>query len=600
MAEMDIETADDILQQLAENGSMDYSAWPRLLPVVVSRIEKNARTMFRIPSFARQPPRPQAPSPRSSVPLPSSDTIEPPASSDDAPSSSQDKENANPSSSPTAASKAPASASNTSLPLRPREEQPESDVVLPAFLAAQLDEITSTLKDGFPRYPPLTIQRLAELVLQPTRNYRSLVAYLHALDRVVHVTSSANAYPLPPAVPDMSAMSVLANGVGSSSSAAGPSGTNSNSAAAANNVGSDEALGGALLTPIPWLARRANGMAGSSEDGSSDAGSSSPLSVGSGQGGSGNSGNTPQLSHMQLQSQPQSQPQTQSSSSQHSQSQQSQRQVSGLEAQVRTESTETIEGPNGIGSIETVSVSVNGIPSMGAMGAGGRGVTQGELLRQEQRAGVVPVSQLARQQQALQQAQAQGGSSAGAGDEDDIMDDDHNDTPDDAEEEEVPHARGPEEIGPADTGPQPSSSNFHVGPEMQGIDVEAAVGRTQLKSPPPASGASAESAEDAGAMDVVPQSPKREAEDDLESGTSKRVKEDGQTEETGGKEQEKKDEEKKGEEVEGEGEGEKKDAEGDVVLSDPPEPTEEEKGEEQQKAEETQAESAQIEEGKDL
>jgi hypothetical protein len=45
-------------------------------------------------------------------------------------------------------------------------------------------------------------------------------------------------------------------------------------------------------------------------------------------------------------------------------------------------------------------------------------------------------------------------------------------------EEEIPHARGPEEIGMADMGPQhPSLSG--------GLDIEAAVGRGRSKSPQP-------------------------------------------------------------------------------------------------------------------
>ncbi len=56
--------------------------------------------------------------------------------------------------------------------------------------------------------------------------------------------------------------------------------------------------------------------------------------------------------------------------------------------QMETESTETIDGPNGMGRIETVSVSItNGVPTLSTVN---RGITQGELLRQEQRAGVVP------------------------------------------------------------------------------------------------------------------------------------------------------------------------------------------------------------------
>ncbi|KAK0734822.1 hypothetical protein B0T26DRAFT_599321, partial [Lasiosphaeria miniovina] len=438
--------------------------WPNLLPAVVSRIDKIAHYEFSIPHIPppQLPLRP--PSPRFLAPLPSSDALEPPDSSDTALSSQEtNKENANPSPSP---------------PLS------RSTGTLPAAIAAQLEEVTSTLTLNFSQFPPHTIQRLAELVLRPRQHYRGLVAYLHALDRVVHVTSGANIYPLPPAIPDMGAMSLLANGVG------GAGGRLSINTSAANNIGSDEALGGALLTPIPWLARHANG--GGSDD-SSDAGSLSPSSAAGG-------------------------------------------------SQVRTESTETIEGPNGMGSIETVSVSVNGIPSMGAGAAlVQRGVTQGELLRQEQRAGVVPLSQLARQQQQQQQqlelaaAALNGGSlepslitddtgaSSEVADEDAAM----NESAEGEDEDEIPHARGPEEIGALDTGSQTATtSDLAVGPsgtvDISSIDVEAAVGR-RLQSPPKqqkTEGASPEAA-------TVPESPKREADDDLELGPSKkRVKED--------------------------------------------------------------------------
>ncbi len=77
---------------------------------------------------------------------------------------------------------------------------------LPPQIVALVSEITTVLTADFPLYPPHTIQRLAEMILWPTRHYRSLPAYLHALDRVVHVTSGANMYPLPPAVADMSSM----------------------------------------------------------------------------------------------------------------------------------------------------------------------------------------------------------------------------------------------------------------------------------------------------------------------------------------------------------------------------------------------------------
>lgn len=343
-----------------------------------------------------------------------------------------------------------------------------------------LAEITGILNETFHTYPPHTIQRLAELVLEPRKHYRSLPSYLHAVDRVVHVTSGNNIYPLPPAIPDMSHMHI--NGVTEAAGSQEDSGDQkpelptqaiwaSNSTGGAP-IGSDEALGGALLTPIPWLARRAaNGGDGSSESGESstlgsEAGGNS-LTVGQGAGSS-----------------------TSSSSSPTSQ----QRQGRQFEMQVRTESTETIDGPNGMGSIETVSVSINGVSSMSAAQQQ-RVITQGELIRQEQRAGVVPVSQLARSgpvvvtssSSSLSSAADDGGDTAMGESEGDG--EGHKDTSseksdeDMADEEEAPHARGPDLIGAADMGPQKTgnSSTFSIShggnAEVRGIDVEAAVGR---------------------------------------------------------------------------------------------------------------------------
>lgn len=164
-------------------------------------------------------------------------------------------------------------------------------------------------------------------------------------------------------------------------------------------LGSDESLGGALLTPIPWLRNE----------------------------------------------------------------------------EFHSERIDTILGPNGAGSIETVSVTVNGVPSAssaahtspststpasptlseqsdastnssGSISTDAQlreqgGITQGELLRQEQQAGVVPTAQPRRRTM----------------------------------EEEEPHARGPDEIGMADTGVV-----AHPGV----LDIEGAVGR-RSKSPQP-------------------------------------------------------------------------------------------------------------------
>ena len=144
-----------------------------------------------------------------------------------------------------------------------------------------------------------------------------------------------------------------------------------------------------------------------------------------------------------------------------------------------------VEGPNGAGRIETVSV-VNGqlsstpappaqdqsngnriasshpdgetLPSTGP-------VTQGEILRQEQEAGIVLSNPHSIQPNRSIVGEIEGGGT--------IVETVEG-------EEEVPHARGPELIGMEDTGPQPSTS---------GLNIEAAVGRPPIerasKSPIP-------------------------------------------------------------------------------------------------------------------
>ncbi|KAJ4397669.1 hypothetical protein N0V93_001902 [Gnomoniopsis smithogilvyi] len=486
--EMDTD-AEENLRKLASGGTIDYSTWPSLLATVVSHIEKTALNDFPIPripqSTAAAPP--PLPEPRFLAPLPpSSDPAEPTSSSSEidppANTTASGNESAGPSSQETnkenaAPANAPASTSTTSEPAPAPELEPGT---LPPQITAMVAEITGVLNETFHTYPPHTIQRLAELVLEPRKHYRSLPSYLHAVDRVVHVTSGNNIYPLPPAIPDMSNMHI--NGVTEATSAHEDSSDSkpelptqaiwaSNSTGGAP-IGSDEALGGALLTPIPWLARRAaNGGDGSSESGESstlgsEAGGTA-LAVGQGAGSN-----------------------TSASSSPTSQ----QRQGRQFEMQVRTESTETIDGPNGMGSIETVSVSINGISSLSAAQQQ-RVITQGELIRQEQRAGVVPVSQLARSgpvvvtsNPAPSSTTAEEGADTTMGEgegEGEAQKDTSSEKSDEdmADEEEAPHARGPDLIGAADMGPQKtgSSSTFSISHggnvEVRGIDVEAAVGR---------------------------------------------------------------------------------------------------------------------------
>ncbi|KAI1106189.1 hypothetical protein F4804DRAFT_301843 [Jackrogersella minutella] len=538
---MEIEE-DDILRSIANGGQIDFSVWPALLPRIVSRIERITRHEFPIPILpppassivpsSIPPPQTQTDSETTEnflSPLPSS-PLEPGSSS----SSQENKEN---------------------TPIAPRMNPPPTSIpssvtaaaltpgALPQQIASMLTEITSTLLSTFPKYPPHTLQRLSELVIAPKHHYRTLPTYLHALDRVVHVTSGLNIYPLPPAIPDMKSASLLSNGISDALATPSPWAT----------PGSDEALGGALLTPIPWLQPNHHGISGPSQSSLGTPGQRSPNGGGGGNGGQNSGGGS--VGAMG---------------------------GNDLEGEVRTESTETIDGPNGVGSIETVSVSVNGIPSMGARGVG---VTQGELLRQEQRAGVVPVSQLvpshhvhsanphaqvhrrasasptpgsesgsnppgptaAAQSGSLEgerkslsppnPAEADASTTGGAaGPSPSTVDADAPVGSISGSDEEKPHARGPEEIGAEDMGPQHAStsntgSSTIGGVEMQGIDLEAAVGRKgargNSKSPPKEQGDKMDVEEAQQQRERRSSTPKREAEE-LETGAAaKRVKDDG-------------------------------------------------------------------------
>lgn len=123
----------------------------------------------------------------------------------------------------------------------------------PTPLVLLLDSIKSTLRSLFGSKPPHTIQRLAELILYPNAHYRTLPAYLRAIDRVVSVTTSAEVFPL-----QMQVSTNHPNGV-----------TNGGASSLLFDyaTGSDESLGGALLTPIPWLSNAASFEEDSGEPG---------------------------------------------------------------------------------------------------------------------------------------------------------------------------------------------------------------------------------------------------------------------------------------------------------------------------------------------
>lgn len=242
---------------------------------------------------------------------------------------------------------------------------------LPPQLLSLLSSLRSTLKTSFATAPPHTAQRLAELILRPTHHYRTLPSYLRALDRVLSVSSPANVFPLPAVGSSMaSANGRLLNG--------------SSTPDSSNTPGGEDFVGGAVLTPIPWL--NVTTMA-------------SYLS-----------GERPYLSDL------------------------------------RTESTSLIDGPNGAGSLETVTVSMNGMSRR----------ARDELPGRSERLGAGPLSSHPLHESPHSHPHPHPHSNGAARS---MMDDDVSgaDMDEDLEVEEQATARGPDVIGMEDIGPQGSN-----------------------------------------------------------------------------------------------------------------------------------------------
>ncbi|KAF8416492.1 hypothetical protein EV426DRAFT_417911 [Tirmania nivea] len=113
-------------------------------------------------------------------------------------------------------------------PPQPAYAPDVSDRTLSPEIVIMIASIKDTLTTTFSTAPPHTVQRLAELFQKPNEHYRSLPKFLRAVQRVISVSSTTDQFPLP------SAMEHLTTGM-------------------LNALGSDESLGGALLTPISWL-----------------------------------------------------------------------------------------------------------------------------------------------------------------------------------------------------------------------------------------------------------------------------------------------------------------------------------------------------------
>lgn len=248
-------------------------------------------------------------------------------------------------------------------PSQAQEAGPDFDD-LPVLLLQLLNNITTTLRTAFSDHPPHTIQRLAELVLYPRKHYKTLPAWLRAVDRVVSVSSSADIFPLSDAPP-------MVNGVNGDGGGGilwnNSADTRNGSGYDSSSLGSDESLGGALLTPIPWLK---NDLIGSNAE---------------------------------------------------------------LRANMNDDN---IEGNH------EIPTSVNGNILVPEREDGA--VTQGELMRMEQEAGVIPVNLGPQTTRTM------------AGAEDDVDLDD--------ESEEMPHARGPDVVGAIDIG------------KVDGRDVQVRIG----------------------------------------------------------------------------------------------------------------------------
>ncbi|RDA90014.1 hypothetical protein CP533_0890 [Ophiocordyceps camponoti-saundersi (nom. inval.)] len=475
------ESESKALLQIAASGALEGASWPSLRDDILRRLDKIAHTVFPIPKLPRL----------------------------------QDSMFGH--ASPSSSMQAHEETSSATLDIEEDEQRKEEEVakenqkdvvintsntILPQQIVDQLDAIKAQLRH-FSANPPHTVQRLAELLLNPLAHYRALASYLHAVDRVVNVTSGTNVYPLPlPLVPDLSAGREVNSGDNGEEGgknqqqqqqqnpAAAVSWSNSTSSAPAPALGSDEALGGALLTPVPWLTTTATATATSMDAAASSSPSSSTTSPPSSTSTAATTGGT----------------------------------KTAAGARIHSEGTQTIEGPNGMGRIETVSVSVNGVPSTGHA----RGVTQGELLRQEQRAGVIPVSQLSRNRgPGIVVSATAPHLDHHAGDDNDVDDEDE------ANNDSIPHLRGPDHVGVSDTGPQSSTITGESAVQMHNIDVEAAVGRRSAASGREGSRLDDSDKNDADDDDSSPSTldnetssgTKREADLPLETDAPKRAKE---------------------------------------------------------------------------
>ncbi|KAK5945199.1 hypothetical protein PMZ80_002403 [Knufia obscura] len=232
MASLDI--YEPLLEACIESGNIDYTQWPSLLPCLVERLSHIAHNSYEIP---RPYPilYPVLPTQHPTNPLANREHFieNPPILLSNTPTTPRTLPPV-PTFPNSSASRVPDSQADPPSDPQDAQETPSSTDQLPPEILQLLEQSLKTLQTTFAQKPPHTIQRLSELTLNPTKHYRTLPAWLRALDRVVSVSSGADIFPSLTSHPT-SVCRTTRNGYDRDS------------------LGSDESLGGALLTPIPWL-----------------------------------------------------------------------------------------------------------------------------------------------------------------------------------------------------------------------------------------------------------------------------------------------------------------------------------------------------------
>ncbi|KAI9682905.1 MAG: hypothetical protein M1829_006341 [Trizodia sp. TS-e1964] len=224
MPSMSIEDV-ELLKEISRTGYPPSEDWPPLLERLLLQLEHICENEFTTPAWLPPTPRQQARD--FERPLSRLET-EIPSSQEDSSPNSQNKENAPPT--------VPMSRLHTAS--RPPTPSPPDDAGYPPQFHLLFASIYKSLQNEFSLRPPYTLQRFAELILEPHKYYRTMGAFLRALDRVVCVSSPADVFPLPVRAMPAEDTGMAANGFVPMPDV---------------SLGGDASLGGAMLSPIPWL-----------------------------------------------------------------------------------------------------------------------------------------------------------------------------------------------------------------------------------------------------------------------------------------------------------------------------------------------------------